>query len=62
MRHVQACLIAMQKRWRKQFSPLWRSCEAVASLFMYGNHPISPFSPPRWAVKHVQASLSAIKN
>ena len=29
---------------------------------MYGKHPITPFSPPRWAVKHVQACLSARKN
>ena len=33
-----------QKRWRKQFSPSWRSCEVGAYLFMCGNHPLTPFS------------------
>ena len=29
---------------------------------MCGKHPITPFSPPRWAVKQVQACFSANKD
>ena len=38
-KYVQEC----QKRWRKQFSPLWRSCEAGANLFMHWKQPTTPF-------------------
>ena len=31
-------------------------------LFMCGKHPITPFSPLKLAVKHVQACLSASKD
>ena len=54
MKHVQACLSA-----RKDGERSFLHCGGGASLFMCGN---TPFSPPRWAVKHVQASLSANKN
>ena len=55
----RAGLFKCQKRCRKQFSTLWRS---GAYLCMCGKHPFTPFSPPRLAVRHVQACLSANKD
>ena len=34
-------------RSRKQFSLLWKSCEACASQFMWGKDLVTPFYPPR---------------
>ena len=45
LRLVQACFMS-QGISRKQFSPLWRSCEARASLFMCGKDLITAFQPP----------------
>ena len=36
-------LFKCQGRSRKQFSPLWKSCEAHVSLFMCGKDMITPF-------------------
>ena len=46
-----------QGRFRKQFSPLWSSCEGRGSLFMCRKDLIMPFFPPRRC--YVQACLSA---
>ena len=43
MKLVQACLSVMQVGARRQFSLLWRSCEARASLFMCGKDLRMPF-------------------
>ena len=63
-RCCEACagLFKCQKRCRKQFSPLWRSCEARASLFMGGKHPQRRFKHRGGAVKHLQFWLSASKD
>ena len=42
VKHVQSCL-NFQGRSRKQFSQLWRSCDARASLFMCVKDLITPF-------------------
>ena len=39
-------LLKCQERLRKQFSPLWESSEARASMCMSGKDLIKPFSPP----------------
>ena len=52
-------LFKCQGRSRKQFSPLWRSCEARTNLFMCGKDLKKPFNLRLCAVKHVQASSSA---
>ena len=51
-----------RKRSRKQFSPLWRSCEASARLFKYGNVQQSRFNHCEGPVKHVYAYLCAGKD
>ena len=43
VQHVQAGLFMCYGGPRKQFSPLWRSCEAHASLFMCVKDLITPF-------------------
>ena len=44
MKHVQSCLSAKEES-RKQFSPLWMTCEARASLFIFGKDLTKPFQP-----------------
>ena len=44
---ARTALFKRRGRTRKQFSQLWRSCEAHASLFMCGKDLITPFHPPR---------------
>ena len=39
-------LFKCQERSKKQFSPLWESSEARASMCMSGKDLIKPFSPP----------------
>ena len=56
VKHVQACLCT-----RNDGESSFHCCGGPVKLFMCGKHPITPFSPPRWAVKHVQACLSASK-
>ena len=41
VKHVQACLST--RKDHKQFSPLWRSCEASTNLFMCGKQATTPF-------------------
>ena len=57
-RTCEACagLFKCQERWRKQFSPLCRSCEARASRFVLSRKDReSNFHPRGDALKHVQA-------
>ena len=57
-RSWEACagLFKCQERWRKQFSPLCRSCEARASLFFLSRKDRgSNFHHRGDALKHVQA-------
>ena len=44
MKLVQACF-KCQERSRKRFSPLYRSCEARASLLKYQERSRKQFSP-----------------
>ena len=46
-------LFKCQGRQRKQFSLLWKSCAARASLLMCGKDLITPFYPRGGAVKYV---------
>ena len=41
VKHLHACLSA--RRWRKQFSPLWRTFEVGGSLFVCRKDLITPF-------------------
>ena len=45
---------------RKHFSPLWRPCEARASLSLCGKDLIKPFSPPMWCCAF-ESCLRAMK-
>ena len=55
----RVCLFRCQGGSRKQFSPLWRSCEVGASLFICGKNLITPFYPRVGTVNHVYHCLSA---
>ena len=46
-------LFKCQGRSRKQFSLLWKTCEACASQFMWGKDLVTPFYPPRRICEHV---------
>ena len=58
MKHVQDSLSA-RKRPRKQFSPLWRPCEARASQFKYQERTRKQFHHCGGPVMLVKACLCA---
>ena len=58
---ARAGLFKFKYRWIKQFSPLWRSCEARASMFRCGNTLQRRFKRRRGAMKHVKSCLRASK-
>ena len=51
-------LFKCQGRSRKQFLPLWRSCEAHVSLFMCGKDMITAFEHP---IGHCEARTGLFK-